>query len=200
MRIRLFGAVAALAGAALFPPASAAAQSGITLAPMLGAYVPAGSFADLQRGAETLEAEREGTLGLGLGIEIGALRGTLAYASGAKIQADGITDDEEIGEGSVLAATASLVLRPIPRLLILQPYLLGGAGLKNSSFNYNDDANADAFDDDQSELTLHVGVGADIMLGRFGLFAEISDFISRDSADKFKVHDAFGMFGIKLAL
>ena len=178
-------------------PALGQAQ-GIAITPAVGAYVPAGSFRELQT---TAEHKREATLGLGLNIDFGSLRGSLAYATGATINEDGVSGKSEIGEGSVLAVTGALVLRPIPRILILQPYILGGAGLKQQKFNYNDSGLGGAFDDeDDSDLTLHVGIGADIMIGRIGLVAEISDFISKNLDDKWKTHDAFALVGLKLQI
>lgn len=178
-------------------PAAGQAQ-GIAITPSVGAYVPAGSFRELQN---SVEHKREATLGLGLNIDFGSLRASLAYATGASISEDGVSGNSEIGEGSVLAVAGDLVLRPIPRILILQPYLLGGAGLKQQKFNYNDSGIGGAFqDEDDSDLTLHVGIGADIMIGRIGLIAEISDFISKNLDDKWKTHDAFALVGLKLQL
>src|SRR5688500_9874828 len=88
-------------------PALGSAQ-GITIAPTIGAYIPAGSFDELETRAS--ELKRGATLGLGFNLELGSLRGTLAYATGAKIDEEGdVQDREEIGDGSVLAATAGLV-------------------------------------------------------------------------------------------
>ena len=58
------------AAAALFAagPSLAAAQ-GVTVTPLIGAYVPAGSFHELQDQAGKLE--RGSTLGLGFNIELG---------------------------------------------------------------------------------------------------------------------------------
>ena len=113
-----------VAGALL--PAAANAQ-GVTISPMVGGYVPAGSFRDLRQ--QTGERwERGGTLGLGANIEMGFLRGTIAYATGATINRDGLSGQSEIGDGSVLAGAIDVVMRPLPRLIAVQPYILGGAG------------------------------------------------------------------------
>lgn len=183
--------------AALGVPAATTAQRGLAVTPSIGAYVPAGSFRELQAAAE--EQRREATLGLGLSLDFGGLRANLAYASGAKLTRDGdITGEDEIGEGSVLAATGTFVLRPLPRLLV-QPYLLAGAGVKQSTYDF-DDGVAGAFPDDDRDLTVHVGVGADLMFGRIGVMAEINDFISQNDMERWKVHDAFAFVGLKLRL
>lgn len=184
-----------LTGLALLPAATAA--QGTSLTASFGGYVPAGSFQELQAAAE--ERKREATLGLGLNLDFGGLRASLAYATGAKITEDGVSGEDEIGEGSVLAATGSLVLRPIPRLIVIQPYLLAGAGVKNLNYKF-DSGVSGSFPEDERDLTLHLGVGADIMFGRIGIAAEISDFLSQNDMEKWKVHDAFAFVGLKLRL
>src|SRR5262245_4751954 len=89
------------AAAALFAggPALVAAQ-GVTVTPLIGAYVPAGSFHELQDQAGKLE--RGSTLGLGFNVELGMFRGSFAYATGATISRDGIQGRSNIGDGSVL--------------------------------------------------------------------------------------------------
>ena len=184
-----------LGGAALaLLPAVASAQIAIT--PLAGAYIPAGDLKAVQSGAETAVLERDGTLALGFNLEFGMLRGSLAYASGTTIRD---ADEEQIGEGNVLTAAADLVFRPLPRILV-QPYLLGGVGLKNVNFDRDDTDLLTPFPKDDSDLALHAGIGADLMLGRFGIVAELTDYISKDEAGDWGVHDAFLMAGIKYRL
>ncbi|CAN5639171.1 hypothetical protein BH23GEM10_BH23GEM10_17070 [soil metagenome] len=177
-------------------PGIAAAQ-GIHVTPAFGVFIPASDLEGIRDGVQTAEVSREGTLGIGLNIESGWLRGSIAYASGATLSAEGTEGD--IGDGSVLAIAADIVVRPLPRLLV-QPYLLGGAGFKNQSFSYDDDGIGNALQEDQRDLTLHVGIGADLMFGRFGIMAEISDYISQDGNDEWGQHDAFAMVGLRLKL
>lgn len=183
--------------------APAQAQGRLTVTPLIGGYIPGNDIHELSEGAEQVSIDKEATLGLGLNVELGWLRGSVAYASGAKISAEEGESPEfqgEIGEGSVLAAAADIVVRPIPRLIIVQPYLLGGVGLKRTNYDWETDAISNAFPEDQSDFTLHVGVGADVMLGPVGLVVEVTDFISRQGDDDFGRHDAFGMLGVKFAL
>jgi len=174
----------------------AAAQVSIT--PQVGVYIPASDFYNLRDEAEELvEVEKEGTLGLGLAVEFGFLRGSLLYATGAQLNERGVSGRENIGDGSVLAAAADLVLRPLPRFLV-QPYLLGGIGVKNAQYS-TDEGVGGAFDEDNTEVAAHVGLGADLMLGGIGIMAEISDFMSRDADDDL-VHDAFATVGLRFQL
>jgi hypothetical protein len=143
---------------------------------------------------------KEGALALGLNIEFGMLRGTLAYASGATLSRQGVTGEEDVGEGKVLAVAGDVVLRPIPRLLVFQPYLIAGAGLRRADYDFDSDGLANAFPENDSDFALHAGIGADVMLGSIGIAAEITDFISKDENDDWKRHDGFGYVGVKLRL
>ncbi len=178
-------------------------QGRLTVTPLIGGYIPGNDVQDLRTGAEQATIDKEAALGLGLNIELGWLRGTLAYASGATVNVEDAGDpalEGEIGEGNVLVAAADVVLRPLPRLIVVQPYLVGGAGLKRTDYDWETDGAADAFPEDQSDFTLHVGVGTDISLGPVGIVVEVSDFISKEGDDSFGRHDAFGMVGLKFGL
>ena len=187
------GAAAAIV---LAIPGRAPAQ-GISITPLAGAYVPGGSFHDLQNQAG--ELKRGGTLGLGFNLDLGLLRGSFAYATGATISEDGVSGRSEIGDGSVLVGAADLVFRPLPRLIVLRPYLLGGVGYKKETYSF-DQAGFGGLDDGDNQVVLHAGVGLDLSLGAVSLVAEISDFIGRDNNDDWKVHDAFGLVGLKFRL
>lgn len=174
-----------------------AATAQIQITPSIGAYIPASDLKDLRSQAQEARLEREGTLGLGLNIEFGSLRGSIAYATGAKITDDGVDDEDEIGEGSVLAVAADFVARPLPRIVV-QPYLLGGAGFKREDYSYTDEGiSTDILPEDNRELTLHFGIGADLMLGGIGIMAEVTDFLSKDQDDDWGRHDAFAFVGLK---
>ena len=185
--------ISAVIGGALLAFASTAA-SAQSITALAGGYIPAGDLKTVQSGAEDV-LDRNGTLALGFNLDFGLLRGTLAYASGTTIRN---ADKEDIGEGTVLAAAADIVLRPLPRILV-QPYLLGGVGFKNLSYD-SDNSVTNAFPEDDRELSLHAGIGADVMFGPVGIVAEITDFISKDADDKWGMHDAFLMVGAKLRL
>lgn len=174
-----------------------AASAQIQITPSIGAYIPASDLKDLRSQADEARLEREGTLGLGLNVQFGSLRGSIAYATGATITEDGVDDQDEIGEGSVLAVAADFVVRPLPRIIV-QPYLLGGAGFKREDYSYNDEGvSTNILPEDNRELTLHFGVGADLMLGSIGIMAEVTDFLSKDQEDSWGRHDAFAFVGLK---
>jgi len=176
------------------------AQAQLHITPSVGAYIPASDLRDLRSQADQTRLDREGTLGLGLNIEFGMLRGSIAYASGAKITDQGVSNRENLGDGSVLAAAADIVLRPLPRLLV-QPYLLGGVGYKRLDYSYDDDGiSTNPLPADNREFALHGGVGADLMFGSLGIMAEVTDFVSKDQNDKWGMHDAFVMVGLRLRL
>ena len=195
MRKYLLFGLATLAIAAL--PSTSHAQIGVT--PQIGFYVPGDDFESIRAGADSIKVNKEGSLALGLTVDFGMLRGSLAYASSATLNSSGGTGGE-VGEGKLLAAAADLVLRPIPRILVLQPYLLVGGGLRRADYSYETDALENAFPKNESDFALHAGIGADVMLGGLGLSAEITDFISKDDEDKWARHDAFGFVGLKLKL
>ena len=186
-----------VAGAAL--PRASHAQ-GITITPQIGVYVPANSLDSLQSGGQQVRVKREGTLALGLNLDLGFLRGSIAYASAAKLNQTGISGQQQVGDGKLVAAAADFVLRPLPKIIVIQPYLLAGAGFRNANYSYDTNGLSNAFPKSDRDFALHAGVGADLSLGPIGVSAEITDFITQDSADKWKQHDGFGMVGLRVKL
>jgi hypothetical protein len=177
-------------------PSAARAQLGVTL--LGGAYVPASDFYDLRAAAEQTRVSREATLGLGANIDLPLVRLSLAYATGATLTEAGVQSQREIGEGSVLAGAVDVLLRPLPRV-IAQPYVIAGLGLKREQFSFRDGFNGNPLPRSQSDVALHIGLGADIVFGGLGLVVEISDFVSRRERD-FGAHDAFALVGVRLRL
>lgn len=185
--------LAALAIAAVH---ATAAHAQLAIEPLVGGYIPGSSLKEVETGASNTAVKRDGQLALGLNIDLGSmLRGSIAYVSGTTIKD---ANKQDIGKGNVLAAAADIVIRPLPRILI-QPYALGGVGMKNMTYN-KDDGILNAFPKDASKLSIHAGVGADAMLGPVGVVAELTDFISKDANDKWKIHDAFLMAGLKIKM
>jgi hypothetical protein len=191
-------ATALVAAAPSAVPSAAYAQFHVT--PAAGAWISANDLRGLRTEAEQQRLERQGTLGLGLNIEAGWLRGSLAYATGATISEEGVQGQDRIGEGSVLAVSAAVVLRPLPRLLV-QPYVLAGAGLKQENYSWTRDGARGALPTDRRQAALHIGIGADAMLFRgFGIMAEVTDYITRHQDGEFGRHDAFALVGVRLRL
>jgi hypothetical protein len=189
-----------LFGVAVLALSAQAASAQLSITPSIGAFIPASDLKDLRSSAEEARLNREGTLGLGLNVEFGSLRGSIAYATGATITEEGVENDEEIGEGSVLAVAADFVVRPLPRIIV-QPYLLGGVGFKRADYSYNDEGlGTDVLPEDNRDLSLHFGIGADLMFGGIGIMAEVTDFLSKDQDDEWGQHDAFAFIGLKFRL
>lgn len=198
-------AVAALAGY----PSSALAQGGIRLIPQVGLYAP---VSDLGRASSTEGAveigERESTLGFGLALELGARRTVSfrlngVYGTESEVPVDGTGCTDCTARSTVAAVTGSAVFRPLPNLIVVQPYLQAGGGLKRYDFD-EDDAQAegvDAFVSDQNELTGQLGVGLEFNLLGFRALLELSDFISGFDAEGGEAetqHDFFLTLGIAL--
>jgi hypothetical protein len=189
-----------LLAATMMAAVPATGQAQLSITPAIGAWIPAADLQDLRSGAEQRRLERQGTLGLGLNVEMGWLRGSIAYASGATLSEEGVQGSDRIGDGSVLAVAGDIVLRPLPRFLV-QPYALGGLGLKRQDYSYDRDGiGSNPLERDRRDVALHVGIGADLMLGGFGIMAEITDYITRDPDGGFGQHDAFAFVGLRLSL
>lgn len=184
------------AAALLALPATSQAQ----ITPQIGVYLPGDDFESLREGAEEVRIEKEGTLALGLNVEFGSLRGSVAYASAAKLTQDGVSGRDQVGDGKVLAAALDYVFRPLPRLIVVQPYLLVGGGLRRADYSYDDDGLENAFPKDDSDFAAHIGLGADLKLGSLGISAEVTSFVSKDEGGSFGRHDAFGFIGLKLGM
>lgn len=202
--------VAALSLASLAAPSEAAAQ--VRLIPQAGLYVPLSDLGRVGSGSEAVEiADRESTLGLGLSLEIGAaqtvgFRVNGVYGTTADVPIGGVGCPDCSVRSTVALLTGSVVLRPLPQLAVLRPYLQAGAGLKRYDFDEDDvdDEGLDAFLNDQNELTGQLGVGVELNAGFGSLLLEVSDFVSGfdlgddDSAEENTQHDFFLTVGLAL--
>ncbi len=179
---------------ALLAPAAAAGQASFGLT--AGAVHPGSDLYDLRDAAGGGRIAKGNALGLGAFVEFSFLRVGLAYATGATIEEHGVANPDEIGEGTLLAVSGDLVLRPIPRIIGIQPYGIAGLALKHEGYSWDDDGFSDALPSDETDGALHIGIGADFMFGKFGIMAEVSDYITRDD-DVFGRHDSFFMIGLR---
>ncbi|MCI0436279.1 MAG: hypothetical protein L0271_21940 [Gemmatimonadetes bacterium] len=182
-----------LALTALVMAGPAAAQLHIT--PTMGSYRPGESAIRVDGGGRLFRGR---TLGMGLNLEAGFLRGTIAYATGATIRDEGLGASGDVGEGSLLAMTAGIALRPLPRLFGLQPYGLLGGGIKRFDYSWNDDRFEGALSDER-EFVIQYGAGADLMLGGLGVVAEIYDMVAPELDDS-RRHDTFVQLGLRFRL
>lgn len=180
-----------------------ASAQGIAISPLVGVYSQANSLDQLRKNANTLSIKRESALALGGNVEIGFLRASVNYVSGATINAKSgspsITGD--VGKGKILMGAADAVIRPIPRLIVFQPYALAGLGFKKFDYDINDTNFGNI---KKSTAAFHAGIGADLMFAGVGVVAEVTDYISQGqqdaSGDKQLQHDAYGMVGLRFKL
>ncbi len=208
--MRIHG-LSALAGAMtlLALTSGGAWAQGITISPTIGVYTQANSLDQLRAQADTLSIKRQSALALGANVELGFLRLGVNYVSGATIKCEQATNcgsvlnGGDLGKGKILMGSADAVLRPIPRIVVFQPYAVAGIGFKN--FKYDADSNlSGAFGNIKSNSTaaFHGGLGADLMFGGVGIMAEVTDYISQGQADtsgnKQLQHDAFGVVGLRV--
>lgn len=143
----------------------------VNLGARVGYFTPLGTLAETP-----FEVEVSSGLGLGAHLELDLplspinVRANLAATLGRSLSTDG--DVDEGSDLDIVVITGDLVFRPLPRVVVLQPYLLAGAGVKRYSFDFNGE------DENESKFTGHVGAGADLKFGPIALLAEVSDYIS----------------------
>ena len=171
--------------------------------PRVGLYVPLTDLGEAGSTANQLLADRSGSLALGLGVEFGFLplniRANVDYVTGAEVSEEGVTEPTD---AKMLAVSADLIIRPLPRIIVIQPYLFGGAGLRQYDFDPQDPTVSQL--QDANDPTIHLGGGADLKLGPLSLNAEIGDYISwyavQDGAESDIQHDLFVSVGLILGL
>jgi hypothetical protein len=158
-----------------------------------GLYTPLG---DLVVGTKVKSG-----LGIGASIELDIpfspinVRANVDAAMGRGLEVDGHA--VEGPKVDIVAITGDLVFRPLPRIVVLQPYFLAGAGVKRYSFERMAGA------EDKSNFTGHIGAGADMKLGPIGILGEISDYISSYESglgDKKLQNDVFITVGFRIGM
>ena len=204
---------AALAAATLlFAGAADVSAQRVQVVPRAGVFVSGSSLGEVRDGTEAIKADLEGGLGVGLAIELGmpaspfGLRAGFDYATDSKISTSGINEGGAEAGAKLLAVAGDLVIRPLPRLLLVQPYLLAGAGLKRYDFEVSELGSGarDIFSESQTDFALHAGAGVDISLGAIALRAEVSDYVSwfqlASDSEKEMQHDVFATVGLRISL
>ena len=198
-----------VAGAALAAVA-VPAQAQISVVPKIGFYSPAADLEAAREAAGEIVDERGGSLALGLAAELGMFRVGFDYVTASEFTWADTTgaDVEASGEQTMLALTGDVILRPIPRILILEPYLLAGAGVKRYDFSF-EDASGDteieeAFPESATDFTVHAGLGVDVDVGPIALVVELSDYVSwyeAEGADGSEMqNDLFIMAGVRVGI
>lgn len=173
----------------------------LKLNPRVGLYMPLTDLGEV--GAETYKLDNSLAVGLGVELVLPALpfgiRANLDYATSSSVNLENgsIEDGNEV---TLLALAGDLVFRPLPRLVVLQPYLFAGGGIKQ----YDIQSVGDVGTTDESDPTLHVGGGLDFGLGPLALNAEIGDYISwfeiEGAEDSEMQHDLFLMVGFSIGM
>lgn len=207
MRTLRLTAVAAVAAALV--PAAAEAQL-VKITPKVGGYFRSGSAAEIvDRADRQFERREVSSLAFGANLEVDVpgsplnVRGDLALATNSSatlrdVTTGAVTDSLE---SSLVAASGSLVLRPLSFLPLLDPYLLGGAGFTSANFDVTEVEGASDLElpSDRS-FALHAGVGTDLELGGLRLQAEATDYVTGIDTDGDLNHDVFITAGLGVPL
>jgi hypothetical protein len=173
-------------------PQSAEAQ--LRLLPSVGIYAPLADLGSIREtnGQVLVDAgRRDATLAFGLGLELGnpqgfaSIRGQLGYATAADVPISAIGCGHCELRSTLLTTTAAVVLRPVPRLGAVQPFLVAGGGLKRYGFSREDLGTTGFIDGfrDQGRRTVQVGAGMQFTLGPVRPVVELSGYVSRFEVD-----------------
>ncbi len=181
-------AVCALIGVCLgVATLPAAADAQLRLVPQAGLYAPVSDLGTVNTvdGARSV-GTRDASFAYGLGAELGNPQGTSVrltglLGSGSEVPVGGVgcTGSACDARSTVATLTGSVVLRPIPRIVLVRPYLVAGGGLKRYDFEYDEETDVrEALGDDSNEVTGQLGVGVEWNLGLLDGTVELSDYVS----------------------
>lgn len=185
------------------PAAAQAPGVDFKLNPRIGLYVPLTDLGELSDGTE-VAMDNSLAIGLGAELQLAALpfgiRANLDYATSSSVNFES-GSLEESADATLLAVAADLVFRPLPRVVVLQPYLFVGGGLKQYDIEIQS-AEVESFRD-ESDPTVHLGGGLDLGLGPLALNAEVGDYISwaefTDDSSEMQ-HDLFVTVGFSIGM
>jgi hypothetical protein len=174
-------ACAALACALSVTPAAAQMR----LIPQVGLYSQFSEFPKASAGVD--EVKKSSSLAFGAALELGtpdkvSFRVNVLHATDSEIPVGDIgCAGDDCARSTVSSATATLALRPIPKIILVQPYGLAGGGVKRYDFTKEDLQNEGLSSvlSDQNQLTGHLGLGVELSLGLVSLTGEISDLLSK---------------------
>ena len=188
----------------------------LSLVPKVGFYAPATDLETAQSAAGQIVDDRGGSLAVGLALDFAVpfapvgFRVGFDYVTSSEFTYADTTgaDLEATAEQTMLALAADIVLRPLPKLLIVQPYLLAGAGVKRYDFSFSetdgDTSIEEAFPDSETDFTVHAALGLDVGIGPIALVAELGDYVSwyePEGGDESELqNDLFIMAGIRVGL
>jgi hypothetical protein len=183
-----------------FMAAAPAAAQGLNLqlVPKIGVYSGIGGL------TETTEIKP--ALAYGLAAEI-----TLPFLSLFNVRAnvDVVQDGEieqrtaeepRVGAVTMMNIVGDIVIRPLPRAVLAQPYFLAGGGVKQYDMDLETAAGGElsGVEESSSRFTGHIGGGLDVRWGSFALVLEVGDYIS-SFGDKLQ-NDLVGMVGFRVSM
>jgi hypothetical protein len=165
---------------------AAAAGAQVRLIPQAGLYVPVTDLGTVGSGSSAVDvAKKESTLALGATLEFGSkkslgfrINGIYGGSSNIPVTSIGCTSCE--ARSSVAALTGSIVLRPLPTIILVRPYLQAGGGIKVYNFDEDQAREQGVASNvgDQKKLAGHLGVGTDLNLGLARFVIDLSDYVS----------------------
>lgn len=180
----------------------------VRLNPRIGLYEPLGDLGETQVAGVTIVEEMSGSLALGLGLELDVMllpvtfRLNLDYATGAEVsRSENGVQVGESAETTLLAVVGDVIFRPLPSVVLAQPYLFVGGGLKQ--YDVTSETTTESFQEG-SDPTIHFGGGLDVGLGPLSLNAEIGDYVSwyelREAESSEIQHDLFLTIGFSIGI
>jgi hypothetical protein len=172
-------------------PSAAYGQTSVRLLPQVGAWSPTSEMETLRDDGEGIvgASRQSSSLAWGLGLEVGPAReGTsfrvnVGYGTDRDVPVWGTDCPGCSARSSLLTGTAAAVFRPIPRLVIVQPHFLVGAGFKQYGFEFqglDDDASTwEQVFRDQTRAAGQAGVGAEVSILGLRTQWELNGYVSR---------------------
>jgi hypothetical protein len=191
--IRLLAALCPLLAAA---PAAAQGLN-LQIVPKIGIYSPIGGL------TETTEIRPALAYGVAAEITLSFLpinvRANADVAHKAEIEQRSAAEPR-VGEVTLTNIVGDLVLRPLPRAAIAQPYFLGGAGIKQYDLDLETAAGGElsGVEEESSRFTVHIGGGLDVRWGPIAFVLEVADYIS--SFNTKVQNDVVGMLGFRVSM
>lgn len=165
-------------------PGEALGQT-VRLVPQAGLYLPVNDYGEIREGVDgAVELGRKSaTLALGLAGELAppalpfGLRVTVMHGTASPVPYAAEGDCLSCRtRGSLLVATGAVVLRPIPRLVGAEPYVLAGGGVRRFAFEAEETPEEGIFRD-QSRGAAHLGGGVDVSLGSLSAVLEVGSVV-----------------------
>jgi hypothetical protein len=177
---------------------------GLSVSVAAGGYLPAGRIRELATARnfpvfaeDSAEYRRERTFAIAVNADLHLFRLTAAYAVNAEVNTRGFPEQDDIGSSSVLVVAGDVVMRSLPTVGVVQPYVIGGIGVKHQTFSLGRNVITYHELSTQNDVALHAGIGIELRIGQLRFIAEASDFLSQDNKVHWKTHDVFAMAGLR---